>query len=146
MCFYNFFTILTATANIESEEIRGHICLKILSSSTVAMDPFRGQGGIQMLLTAEQDAQHIVSSARNLKIARLKQAKEEAERDAAVYRSNMEAEYQKNMTESSGSSDSTVKRLEEETEIKIKNLKESASSVSKDVVSMLMKYVTNVKV
>lgn len=29
------------------------------------MDPFRGQGGIQMLLTAEQDAQQVVSTARN---------------------------------------------------------------------------------
>jgi len=29
------------------------------------MDPFKGQGGIQMLLTAEQEAQHIVSNARN---------------------------------------------------------------------------------
>jgi len=32
------------------------------------MDPFKGQGGIQMLLTAEQEAQHIVSNARNCKI------------------------------------------------------------------------------
>lgn len=31
------------------------------------MDPFRGQGGIQMLLTAEQEAQHIVTNARNCK-------------------------------------------------------------------------------
>lgn len=32
------------------------------------MDPFKGQGGIQMLLIAEQEAQHIVSNARNCKI------------------------------------------------------------------------------
>lgn len=31
------------------------------------MDSIKGQGGIQMLLTAEQEAQHIVSSARNCK-------------------------------------------------------------------------------
>jgi len=31
------------------------------------MDPFKGQGGIQMLLSAEQEAQHIVSNARNCK-------------------------------------------------------------------------------
>ncbi|KAG4990962.1 hypothetical protein JHK87_024419 [Glycine soja] len=29
------------------------------------MDPFKGQGGIQMLLIVEQEAQHIVSNARN---------------------------------------------------------------------------------
>lgn len=32
------------------------------------MDPMRGQGGIQMLLTAEQEAQQIVSAARNCMI------------------------------------------------------------------------------
>jgi len=31
------------------------------------MDPFRGQGGIQMLLTAEQEAQSIVASAKSCK-------------------------------------------------------------------------------
>ncbi|RXH73689.1 hypothetical protein DVH24_016511 [Malus domestica] len=33
----------------------------------LTMDSVRGQGGIQMLLTAEQDAQHIVNNARNCK-------------------------------------------------------------------------------
>lgn len=31
------------------------------------MDPFKGQGGIQMLLTAEQEAQSIVASAKSCK-------------------------------------------------------------------------------
>ncbi|KAE8723395.1 V-type proton ATPase subunit G [Hibiscus syriacus] len=87
------------------------------------MDAFKGQGGIQMLLTAEQEAQQIVSSARNsdqnvtlVKMARLKQAKEEAEKEVALYRSQMEAEYQIKISESTGSSGNTVKKLEEETE------------------------------
>ncbi|KAF7825102.1 V-type proton ATPase subunit G-like [Senna tora] len=70
------------------------------------MDPFRGQGGIQMLLTAEQEAQHITS----------------------------------------GNSGSNVKRLEEETETKINNLKGSASKVSTEIVDMLLKHVTSIKV
>ncbi|PIN13437.1 Vacuolar H+-ATPase V1 sector, subunit G [Handroanthus impetiginosus] len=109
------------------------------------MDPMRGQGGIQMLLTAEHEAQQIVTAARNLKMARLKQAKEEAEREVANYRSHLEAEYQKHISESSGSSDSTVKRLEAETEAKIQRLKESASKVSPEVVQMLLKYITTVR-
>ncbi|PSS31827.1 V-type proton ATPase subunit G like [Actinidia chinensis var. chinensis] len=109
------------------------------------MDSMRGQGGIQMLLTAEQEAQHIVSAARNLKITRLRQAKEEAEREVANYRSHLDAEYQNKISESSGSCGSTAKQLEEETEIKIKNLKETAAKVSPDVVGMLIKYVTTVK-
>ncbi|EOY17279.1 hypothetical protein QUC31_001405 [Theobroma cacao] len=109
------------------------------------MEPFRGQGGIQMLLTAEQEAQHIVSSARCLKMARLKQAKEEAEKDVALYRSHMETEYQKKISETSGSSGNTVKQLEEETDMKIKNLEESTSKVSKEIVDMLMKHITTVR-
>ncbi|CAK9312501.1 unnamed protein product [Citrullus colocynthis] len=103
------------------------------------MDPFRGQGGIQMLLTAEQDAQQVVSTARNTKMARLKQAKEEAEREVAHYRAHLEAEYQKKVSESS--SGSYTQRLEEETKVKIENLKESSARVSHDVVQMLLRYV-----
>ncbi|XP_024026655.1 V-type proton ATPase subunit G3 [Morus notabilis] len=106
------------------------------------MDSLRGQGGIQMLLTAEQEAQQIISSARSLRMTRLKQAKDEAEREVAVYRSNMEAEYQKKIAETSP--ESVAKRLEEETEAKIENLKESGSKVTSDVVVMLLKYVTTV--
>lgn len=42
------------------------------------------------------------------------------------------------------SSESVAERLEEETAKKIKNLKESGSKVSPDVVGMLLKYVTTV--
>ncbi|KAL7118238.1 hypothetical protein ACP275_03G123100 [Erythranthe tilingii] len=108
------------------------------------MDPTRGQGGIQMLLTAEQEAQQIVTAARNLKMSRLRQAKEEAETEVAKYRSHMESEYQKSISESSGSSHSTVKRLETETEAKIQSLKETSTKVSPDVVKMLVKYITTV--
>lgn len=90
-----------------------------------------------MLLTAEQEAQQIISSAKNckasanhvcrlcksflqsylfialncslaqlfilfnpaVKITRLKQAKEEAEKEVAAYRPHLEAEYQKSMVE-----------------------------------------------
>ncbi|KAE8056139.1 hypothetical protein FH972_012933 [Carpinus fangiana] len=109
------------------------------------MDSFKGQGSIQLLLTAEQEAQHIVSSARNLKIARLKQAKEEAEKEVALYRSHLEAEFQKKISETSESSGANVKRLEEETEGKIQNLNKSASRISNEVAGMLIKYVTTVK-
>ncbi|KAK4601982.1 hypothetical protein RGQ29_011180 [Quercus rubra] len=108
------------------------------------MDPFRGQGGIQMLLTAEQEAQNIVASAKSLKTGRLKQAKDEADREATLYRSHMEAEYQKTISETSGSSGSNAKRLEEETDLKIQNLKKSAARVSSDIVGMLIKHATTV--
>ncbi|XP_034677457.1 V-type proton ATPase subunit G 1-like isoform X2 [Vitis riparia] len=109
------------------------------------MDSMKGQGGIQMLLTAEQEARQIISNAKNLKLTRLKQAKEEAEREVKLYHSNMEAAYQKKISETSGSSGSNVKRLDEETAMRIQSLKESASRVSSDVVAMLIKHVTAVE-
>eukprot|EP00261_Vitis_vinifera_P017180 XP_010646750.1 PREDICTED: V-type proton ATPase subunit G 1 [Vitis vinifera] len=109
------------------------------------MDSMKGQGGIQMLLTAEQEARQIISNAKNLKLTRLKQAKEEAEREVKLYHSNMEAAHQKKISETSGSSGSNVKRLDEETAMKIQSLKESASRVSSDVVATLIKHVTTVK-
>ncbi|KAL6316995.1 hypothetical protein AAG906_026693 [Vitis piasezkii] len=108
------------------------------------MDSMKGQGGIQMLLTAEQEARQIISNAKNLKLTRLKQAKEEAEREVKLYHSNMEAAHQKKISEVSaqifGSSGSNVKRLDEETAMRIQSLKESASRVSSDVVAMLIKF------
>ncbi|CAL5387740.1 unnamed protein product [Camellia sinensis] len=109
------------------------------------MDSMKGQGGIQMLLTAEQEAQQIVTAARNLKMTRLRQAKDEAEREVTNYRSYMDTEYQNKISETSGSSGSTAKQLEAETDKKIKNLKETSSRVSPEVVGMLIKHVTTVK-
>lgn len=110
------------------------------------MDAGRGgQNGIQLLLSAEQEAQHIVNSARNAKMARLKQAKEEAEKEIAEFRAQIEAEFQRKLAESSGDSGANVKRLEQETDAKIHQLKTQASSISHDVVQMLLKYVTTVK-
>ncbi|KAH9304091.1 hypothetical protein KI387_008495, partial [Taxus chinensis] len=72
------------------------------------------------------------------KIARLRQAKEEAEKEIAAYRAQRENEFRKKVAESSGDSGSNVKRLEEETKIKIDNLKSQASKVSPEVIGMLM--------
>ncbi|XP_047975865.1 V-type proton ATPase subunit G1-like [Salvia hispanica] len=109
------------------------------------MDQTRGHGSIQMLLSAEHEAQQIVADARNLKLARLRQAKEEADREVAKYKAQMEAEYQKSLSDSSGSSDLTVKRLEVETAAKIKSLKDIGGKVSPEVVKMLLKHIIVVK-
>ncbi|GMG99391.1 hypothetical protein Nepgr_001231 [Nepenthes gracilis] len=117
----------------------------ISNSDPTGMDVSRGQNGIQLLLGAEQEAQHIVNAARNAKMARLKQAKEEAEKEIAEFRAHMEAEYQRKLAESSGDSGANVKRLEQETDAKIQHLKKQAASISPDVVQTLLKYVTAVK-
>ncbi|XP_010477171.1 PREDICTED: V-type proton ATPase subunit G1-like [Camelina sativa] len=109
------------------------------------MDSSRGQGGIQQLLAAEQEAQHIVNAARTAKMARLKQAKEEAEKEIAEYKAKTEQDFQRKLEETSGDSGANVKRLEQETDTKIEELKNEASRISKDVVEMLLKHVTTVK-
>ena len=105
----------------------------------------RGQGGIEQLLAAEQEAQQIVNAAKNEKLARLKQAKDEAEKEIAEHRAQLEYQFQKKVSESSGDSGANVKRLEQETESKIHLLKSESSRISGDVVSMLLSYVTTVK-
>ncbi|EOY18633.1 hypothetical protein QUC31_006430 [Theobroma cacao] len=109
------------------------------------MEASRGQNGIQQLLAAEQEAQHIVNIARNAKMARLKQAKEEAEKEITEFRAQVEYEFQKKVAESSGDSGANVKRLELETDAKINHLKNEAARISQDVVQMLLKHVTTVR-
>ncbi|KAK3232417.1 hypothetical protein Dsin_004298 [Dipteronia sinensis] len=109
------------------------------------MESSRGQNGIQLLLAAEQEAQQIVNNARNEKMAKLKLAKEEADREIAQYRAQVEADFQRKIAESSGDSGANVKRLEHETDTKIKHLKIEASRISQDVLQMLLKQVTTVK-
>ncbi|KAL6328135.1 hypothetical protein AAG906_034278 [Vitis piasezkii] len=109
------------------------------------MESNRGQNGIQQLLAVEQEAQHIVNAARNAKMARLKQAKEEAEKEIAEFRVRMEKEFQRKVAESSGDSGANVKRLELETDAKIQNLKVEAARISHDVVHMLLKHVNTVR-
>ncbi|KAI4385737.1 hypothetical protein MLD38_003732 [Melastoma candidum] len=120
------------------------------------MEANRGQNGIQLLLAAEQEAQRIVTAAREgncrrvslaslAKMARLRQAKEEAEKEIGEFRAQMEREFQRKVAESSGDSGANVKRLDQETESKIVQLKIEGSRISQDVVQMLLKHVTTVK-
>lgn len=93
----------------------------------------------------------------------MKQAKDEAEKEMEEYRSRLEEEYQ---TQVSGvistktkpateiltthslpfvfqtDPEAAAKRLDEETEARIQNLIDSGSKVSKEIVKMLIKYVT----
>ncbi|KAJ6836918.1 V-type proton ATPase subunit G-like [Iris pallida] len=78
-------------------------------------------------------------------MARLKQAKDEAEMEAVAYRDSLEEKYRRKISDSSGSSGSNVKRLDEETEIKVQKLKDATKSVRPEVVSLLMKHITTVR-
>ncbi|OAE29252.1 hypothetical protein AXG93_3825s1220 [Marchantia polymorpha subsp. ruderalis] len=128
------------------EHHRGRISFPYLPSRHVGAIAMDETGGIQLLLAAEQDAQRIVVSARAGKTQRLRQAKEEAEREIAGFRAQREEEFKKKQDVSTGSVDSNVKRLEEETDAKIQQLTKESSQKSNEVTSFLLKYVTTVKV
>ncbi|AEE84797.1 V-ATPase subunit G (vag2 gene) [Arabidopsis thaliana] len=100
--------------------------------------------GIQQLLAAEREAQQIVNAARTAKMTRLKQAKEEAETEVAEHKTSTEQGFQRKLEATSGDSGANVKRLEQETDAKIEQLKNEATRISKDVVDMLLKNVTTV--
>ncbi|XP_010433869.1 PREDICTED: V-type proton ATPase subunit G2 [Camelina sativa] len=101
-------------------------------------------GGIQQLLAAEHEAQQIVNAARTAKMTRLKQAKDEAETEIAEHKTSTEQGFQRKLEATSGDSGANVKRLEQETDAKIEQLKNEASRISKGVVEMLLKNVTTV--
>ncbi|KAL3579322.1 hypothetical protein D5086_020826 [Populus alba] len=132
--------------NVDQADRRNKVMVSLVALEiSRSMEANRGQNGIQLLLAAEQEAQHIVNAARNEKMARLKQAKEEAGKEIAEFRAQMESEFQRKLAESSGDSGANVKRLEQETEAKIGHLKKEAARISHDVVQMLLKHVTTVK-
>ncbi|KAE9453470.1 hypothetical protein C3L33_14656, partial [Rhododendron williamsianum] len=78
---------------------------------------------------------YLLWSLFSAKLARLKQAKEEAEKEIAEFRAQMDAQFQRKVSE----------RLEKETEGKIHHLKNEAGRISQDVVQMLLRQVTTVK-
>ncbi|KAH7859351.1 hypothetical protein Vadar_024166 [Vaccinium darrowii] len=110
------------------------------------MEANRRQGGIKLLLAAEQEAQQIVNAARSAKMGRLKQAQEETGKEIAEYRAQMELQFQRRITESYGDSGATVERLEQETDAKIHHFKMEAGKISFDVSQMLLKHITTVNV
>lgn len=103
-----------------------------------------GQDGIQRLLAAEQEAQGIVTAARKAKADRLKQAKQEAEREIKAYKAQREEQYQKRISDDSTSSGANVKRLESESASTVKTIEKSIASKKKEVVDTLLAYVTHV--
>lgn len=101
--------------------------------------------GIQKLLAAEQEAQKIVTAAREGKTARLKQAKQEAENEIAAYRASLESAFQQRLREETGNSGANFDRLESETRNNIATVKNMSASKGREVIDVLVQMVTTVK-
>lgn len=109
------------------------------------MEVSAGQDGIQRLLAAEQEAQAIVTKARKAKSERLKQAKDEAQREIGSYKAEREAEFRRKVTEDSSSSQDNVTRLAEDSARAVKSIQDSVATKKKDVLDLLLHHVTTVK-
>ncbi|PSC70388.1 transmembrane ATPase [Micractinium conductrix] len=104
-----------------------------------------GQDGIQRLLAAEQEAQAIVAKARKAKSDRLKQAKEEAEREIAAFKAEREADFKRKVNDHGSSSQDNVVRLAEQSSKAVQGIQESIGQKKKHVLDLLMHHVTEVK-
>lgn len=100
--------------------------------------------GIQQLRAAEQEAQSIVASARQAKAARLRQAKEEAEREVAAYRATREQEFNARVSAQGSNSGSATARLQSESDATVARLTQQMAASKDAVVSKLVRAVTTV--
>ncbi|KAL4438188.1 hypothetical protein ABPG77_010549 [Micractinium sp. CCAP 211/92] len=104
-----------------------------------------GQDGIQRLLAAEQEAQAIVQKARKAKADRLKQAKDEAEREIAAFKAEREADFKRKVSDHGSSSQDTSVRLAEESSRAVAHIQDAVQQKKKEVLELLMHHVTTVK-
>lgn len=101
--------------------------------------------GIQRLLAAEQEAQAIIAKARKAKSERLKQAKEEAEKELVAFKAEREEQYKRKVAEESSSSDTNVKKLEAEAASNIQQLQDAVNTKKTEVLDLLCGFVTKVQ-
>eukprot|EP01026_Neomeris_dumetosa_P017190 TRINITY_DN16576_c0_g1_i1.p3 TRINITY_DN16576_c0_g1~~TRINITY_DN16576_c0_g1_i1.p3 ORF type:complete len:112 (-),score=31.20 TRINITY_DN16576_c0_g1_i1:244-579(-) len=106
----------------------------------------QGGEGIQKLLNAEADAQKVVEAARKGKADRLRQAKEEAEKELTAFRAECEAAYQKKSAEGVAGNDKTFASLQQDANMAVSKISQEVSQKKSKVVDMLMKMVGTVKI
>uniref|UniRef100_A0A6T5YIX6 V-type proton ATPase subunit G n=1 Tax=Ostreococcus mediterraneus TaxID=1486918 RepID=A0A6T5YIX6_9CHLO len=98
--------------------------------------------GIQKLMTAEKEAQAIVSAAREEKTARLRQAVEEAKGEIAAYRAMREETYSKMLREQTGSKVEAESQLKVEFDAEMAKLKSQIDSSKGKIIGDLVASVT----
>lgn len=84
-------------------------------------------------------------AAPAVKAARLKQAKDEADREISFYKADRETEFKRKVADDSSSSQENVVRLGEESAKAVKAIQESIQQKKNDVLSLLLSHVTAVK-
>jgi len=115
-----------------------------MEKGKAAGTPQQQQPGIRKLLQAEQKAQEMVQKARRDKVAKLKLAKEEAEKEIEAYRAKRESEFSEYAGQFSSSGEDYNKNLEQRTDGEIKELQDQAVDGKEDVIKLLLASVRRV--
>jgi V-type H+-transporting ATPase subunit G len=102
------------------------------------------QVGIKQLLEAEQKAQEIVNKARKDRVALLKQAKEEAEKEVAEYKAKRTIEYEAYAKKHLSGTENYTKQLSIQSEEQIRKQEADLKSNSEEVINILLKFVEDV--
>ncbi|KFM27383.1 V-type proton ATPase subunit G [Auxenochlorella protothecoides] len=103
-----------------------------------------GQDGIQRLLASEKEAQSVVAKARKARTDRLKQAKDEADREVQAYKAQREEDFKRRQTDDSSASEESARNLIEEAEATVRSVQQSIQDKKEDVLKLLLKHVTTV--
>merc|ERR1711998_462865 len=101
--------------------------------------------GIKELLQAEKEAGIIVAEAKKRRQEKMKQAKEDANRDIEEYRLTREREFQAYKDQHSTGGSQSSEALATQTQAAVGDLEREANSNRAKVVEMLVNYVTTVK-
>merc|ERR1711939_829067 len=102
--------------------------------------------GINELLSAEREAQVIITQARKEKDAKRKQAEAEAAKEIAAYKAEREAHYRKYELEHGTSSTDYNKTLDEKAVRDIQQVQRDAKDNEDTVVELLLKSVKDVHI
>eukprot|EP00126_Sphaerothecum_destruens_P005863 Sdes_comp19084_c0_seq4m9722 len=101
--------------------------------------------GIQALLAAEKAAEETITKARNNKVKRMKQARDEADEEVKKIQSQRETQFREYVNKNSGNNDQQAQKLKEETLRQLKEMEKTVSNNESKIVKMLLNTVYEVK-
>jgi len=102
------------------------------------------QLGIKQLLEAETKAQEIVTKARKEKTALLKQAKDEADKDIAEYKTKKQKEFQDYSSKHLDGTTAIAQQLSASTAEQITKIQKEQVANGEKVIDLLLKFVSDV--
>eukprot|EP01130_Rhizamoeba_saxonica_P018979 TRINITY_DN9700_c0_g1_i1.p1 TRINITY_DN9700_c0_g1~~TRINITY_DN9700_c0_g1_i1.p1 ORF type:complete len:124 (-),score=35.86 TRINITY_DN9700_c0_g1_i1:70-408(-) len=104
------------------------------------------EDGMQMLLSAERQAQSIINDARRERLAMLKQAKEEARGDISVFKAEKREEFREFRDNNASGNHSAKKSLKKQSREHRRAITEQIEGNKQEVIDLLFELVTNVEV